>query len=270
MMGVPKEQLSTEYGFPRYNNVHTTAVDQGSRIANVDTNRQPVEVWVGNTKLHTNSLGGGASIRKNYNVNKGPIRIVCTTCNINNVADRIITALRVIWQEPGPRFSYSEMMGLPKEQLSTEYWFPWYNNLDIPSMDQGFRIANVDTTTHTVEVWVGNTKLDTISLGGGASIRKNYNVNNGPIRIVCTTCNSINANDRIIAALRVIWREPGVRTSYSEMMGIPKEQLSTEYWFPWYNNVDTTAMDQGFRIANVDTTTHTVKLWVVNTQLNPI
>jgi hypothetical protein len=32
------------------------------------------------------------------------------------------------------------MMGLPKELLSTEYWFPWYNNAT-PSMDQGFRIA---------------------------------------------------------------------------------------------------------------------------------
>jgi hypothetical protein len=141
------------------------------------------------------------------------------------------------------------MMGLPKEQLSTEYWFPWYNNALPASMDQGFRIANVDTTTHTVQVWVGSTLRDTISLGAGASTRKNYNLNNGPVRIVCTTCNSINANDRIITALRVIWQEPGARTSYSEMMGLPKEQLSTEYWFPWYNNAFNAIMDQGFRFG---------------------
>jgi hypothetical protein len=47
----------------------------------------------------------------------------------------------VIWNEPGYRSSYSEMMGLPEEQLSTEYWFPWYNNLNINSMDQGFRFG---------------------------------------------------------------------------------------------------------------------------------
>jgi hypothetical protein len=265
MMGLPREQLSTEYWFPWYNNLDTPSMDQGFRIANVDTTPHTVEVWVGTSKLDTLALGAGASIRKNYNVNNGPVRIVCTTCNSINANDRIIAALRVIWREPGVRTSYSEMMGLPKEQLSTEYWFPWYNNVDTTAMDQGFRIANVDTTTHTVEVWVGNTKLDTISLGGGASIRKNYNVNNGPIRIVCTTCNIGNADDRIITALRVIWQEPGPRFSYSEMMGLPREQLSTEYWFPWYNNALPASMDQGFRIANVDTTTHTVQVWVGST-----
>jgi hypothetical protein len=105
----------------------------------------------------------------------------------------------------------------------------------------------VDTNPHTVQAWVGSTLLDTISLGAGASTRKNYNVNNGPFRIVCTTC--INADDRIITALRVIWKETGYRTSYSEMMGLPLEQLSAEYWFPWYNNAFTAIMDQQFRFG---------------------
>jgi hypothetical protein len=183
-------------------------------------------------------------------VDNGPIRIVCTTCNINNSSDRIIAALRVIWQEPGKRYSYSEMMGLPKEQVTDEYWFPWYNNMDTASMDQGFRIANMDTTSgNTVEVWAGNTKLTPdVNLAAGASVRVNYAVNNGPIRIVCTTCTN-TGNDRIIAALRVIWQEPGFRASYSEMMGLPKELLSTEYWFPWYNNLSVFSMEQSLRIS---------------------
>jgi hypothetical protein len=179
-------------------------------------------------------------------VDNGPIRIFCTTCS-NTGNDKIIAALRVIWKEPGFRCSYSEMMGLPKAQLSSEYWFPWYNNAT-PSMDQGFRIANVDTSGgNTVEVWVGTTKIDTISLGAGGSTRVGYNVDNGPIRIFCTTCSN-TGNDKIIVSLRVIWQEPGFRSSYSEMMGLPTGQLSTEYWFPWYNNA-TPSMDQGFRIA---------------------
>jgi hypothetical protein len=183
-----------------------------------------------------------------YNVDNGPIRIFCTTCT-NTGNDKVIAALRVIWKEPGFRASYSEMMGLPKEQLSNEYWFPWYNNAAIHSMDQGFRIANVDLVFgNTVEVSVGSTLLDTIDLGAGASIRVGYNVDNGPIRIFCTTCTN-TGNDKIIAALRVIWKEPGPRFSYSEMMGLPTEQLSTEYWFPWYNNAVPASMDQGLRIA---------------------
>ena len=116
-------------------------------------------------------------------------------------------------------------------------------------MDQGFRIANISTTeTNTVEVWVGSTKLATLTLGLGTSTRVGYNVDNGPIKIICTTCTN-TGTDKILATLRVIWKEPGYRTSYSEMMGLPNEALSMEYWFPWYNFAAPGSMDQGFRIA---------------------
>ena len=264
MMGLPVEQLSTEYWFPWYNNLDTASMDQGFRIANVDTTTHTIRVFLGNTQVGSDiSLTGGGSTRVAYGVNNGPIRIVCVSCNPANSNDKIIAALRVIWQEPGSRFSYSEMMGLPKEQLSTEYWFPWYNNAAINSMDQGFRIANISPSeTNTIEVWAGANQLDSFSLAAGASTRVGYDVDNGPIRITCTTCTNTNY-DQILAALRVIWKEPGFRSSYSEMMGLPKEQLSNEYWFPWYNNAVVNSMDQGFRIANVSTAEeNTVEVWV--------
>ena len=217
----------------------------GASAGNFAINANQVDVFIGGNLEGSYQLLPSESIRDSYvGVDSGPVKIAST-----NGID-ILAALRVIWREPGQRYSYSEMMGLPKEQLSSEYWFPWYNNLDTAAMDQGFRIANVDTVSgHTIEVWVGNsvTPQATLNLGAGASIRVGYPVNNGPVRIVCTDC---TGSQKIIAALRVIWKEPGQRYSYSEMMGLPKEQLSTEYWFPWYNNANpTTIMDQGFRIA---------------------
>jgi hypothetical protein len=265
MMGLPKEQLSNEYWFPWYNNLSITSMDQGFRIANVDSAGNTVKVYVGGSLLDTITLSAGQSVRLGYNVDNGPAKIVCTTCS-NTGTDKIIATLRVIWKEPGFRSSYSEMMGLPKEQLSSEYWFPWYNNLSVNSMDQGFRIANVDSASNTVEVYVGGSLLDTLTLTGGQSVRVGYNVDNGPARIVCTTCSN-TGTDKIITALRVIWKEPGQRYSYSEMMGLPLEQLSTEYWFPWYNNATPTSMDQGFRIANVDDTSHTIKVMLGTSEL---
>ena len=201
-----------------------------------------VNVMIGGNSVGSHDVPLHSGIRSNYpGVDSGPVKVMST-----NGVD-ILAALRVIWKEPGYRSSYSEMMGLPREQLSSEYWFPWYNNAT-SSMEQGLRIANVDTASgNTVEVWVGSTRLQTISLAAGGSTRVSYNVDNGPIRIVCTTCTN-TGSDKIIAALRIIWKEPGFRSSYAEMMGLPKEQLSTEYWFPWYNNA-TPAMDQGFRIS---------------------
>ncbi|MCI0553760.1 MAG: CSLREA domain-containing protein [Anaerolineae bacterium] len=264
MMGLPVEQLSSEYWFPWYNNLDKAAMDQGFRIANVDVADTTIKVMLGGpsgTQLDSFTLAAGASVRKNYQVNNGPIQIYSVE------GTNILAALRVIWQEPAAgRYSYSEMMGLPKEQLSDEYWFPWYNNLDKAAMDQGFRIASVNaTSSNTVQVWIGNsvTPVATINLGIGASVRVNYDANTGPVRIVCTTC---SGNEKIVTTLRVIWQEPGFRSSYSEMMGMPLEQLSTEYWFPWYNNLDKAAMDQGFRIANVNATgPNTIQVWVGNT-----
>jgi bacillolysin len=244
LMGLPKEQLSTEYWFPWYNSTATASMDQGFRIANVGSTSAVIKVMVSNTELDSFTLDPGESTRKSYaGVDFGPIRIYST-----DGTTRIIAAMRVIWKEPGYRSSYSELMGLPKEQLSTKYWFPWYNNLATSSMDQAFRIAHVNATgPNMIKVMVGSTELDSIVLGTLAtSTRVSYSIDNGPISIICTTC---TGSEKIIAAMRVIWKESGKRTSYSELIGLPTEQLSTEYWFPWYNNAVPTSMDQAFRIS---------------------
>jgi hypothetical protein len=88
--------------------------------------------------------------------------------------------------------------------------------------------------------------LDSLTLAAGASVRVGYPVNAGPVRIVCTTC---TGDEKIVTSLRVIWKETGIRTSYSEMMALPSHALSTTYWFPWYNNAFPAIMDQGFRIS---------------------
>jgi hypothetical protein len=237
LMGLPKEQLSSEYWFPWYNNLAVNAMDQQFRFGNADSTPTTVEVYVGSTLLGSYPLDPGESVRESYAVNNGPIRVVSTDNK------KIIAAMRSIWQEPGQRTSYSELMGLPKEQLSTEYLFPWYNNLSVNAMDQQFRFGNADSSATTVEVYVGSTLLGSYPLDPGESVRESYAVNNGPIRVVSTD------NKKIIAAMRSIWQETGQRTSYSELMGLPKEQLSTEYWFPWYNNLAVNAMDQQFRFG---------------------
>jgi hypothetical protein len=91
---------------------------------------------------------------------------------------------------------------------------------------------------------VGDTLLESYpNIAPGVSLQASYAINNGPIRVVSTD------GKKIIAAMRVIWKETGERTSYSELMGLPAEQLSSEYWFPWYNNLATTAMNQQFRFG---------------------
>jgi hypothetical protein len=46
------------------------------------------------------------------------------------------------------------------------------------------------------------------------------------------------STQNIVVAERVIYKVNGVPTSFSEMMGLPANQLDTTYWLPWYNNID--------------------------------
>jgi hypothetical protein len=42
-----------------------------------------------------------------------------------------VAAERVILKVNNTRTSFSEMMGLPNSLLSSTYWLPWYNNIDL-------------------------------------------------------------------------------------------------------------------------------------------
>jgi hypothetical protein len=43
----------------------------------------------------------------------------------------------------------------------------------------------------------------------------------------------------------LLYTTPGF-SSFYEITGVPGDQLTTQYWFPWYNN---TAMNSQIRIA---------------------
>jgi beta-lactamase superfamily II metal-dependent hydrolase len=158
--------------------------------------------------------------------NHGPVKI------FDVGSTKIIASQRVIYGG----WSYSEMMGLPFEQLSKEYLFPYYNNV---AMDSQLRVSNVGGADTTIKVYLGSdtNPIDSYTLAAGGATRKNYPFNSGPLRVTSSTSN-------ILATIRVLY----ANRSYSEMMGLPVEQLSKEYLFPYYNNV---AMDSQLRVSNV-------------------
>jgi predicted outer membrane repeat protein len=224
MMALPASQLDTTYWLPWYNNVD---LDTQLRIGNVSNATATVHVFIGGAEVTPVSgitLLAGESTRVSYaGVNDGPVKIVSD--------QDIVAAERVIYKVNGLQTSFSEMMALPASQLDTSYWLPWYNNVDL---DTQLRIGNVSGSTATVHVFIGGTEVTPVSgitLQPGESTRQSFvNINNGPVQIV--------SDVPIVAAERVIYKVNGLQTSFSEMMGLPNNQLDTTYWLPWYNNVD--------------------------------
>jgi hypothetical protein len=222
MMGLPVEQLMKEYLFPYYNNV---AMDSQLRVSNLGSGPTTITVYLGTQQIDSYTLAGGAATRKNYaGKNGGPLRVTSSNTNI-------LSTIRVLYGGS----SYSEMMGLPVNKVAQEYWYPVYDN---SSLDSQLRVSNVGTGPTTITVYSGNTQIDSYSLGVGGATRKNYPQNTGPLHVVSDP-------EPILSTIRMLYTTPG-NASYYEMMGLPNTQLSTQYFFPWYNN---SAMDSEMRFA---------------------
>ena len=241
-MGLPEEQLSKTYYFPAYNN--KTLIDQ-LRFANVGSGPTTVTVTIGGVVRGTyTDLPAGQDMRVYYDVDDGPVVV-------SSDRELIIVALLDAWQVKGTNIttSYSQLMGLPIEQVSDTYYFPAYNNKTL--IDQ-LRFGNVGTGPTTVTVTIGGVVRGTYTdLPAGQALRLYYDVDDGPVVV---------SSDRepIIAALLDAWKlksdlsitkndssvlffPVGTTTSYVQLMGLPVSQLSDTYYFPAYNNITLTS-----------------------------
>ena len=221
LMGLPAHNSPNKYVFPAYNNV---TLNEQLRIGNVDTVQSIVTVTIGGTLRGTYTLQPNQAVRVNYaGLDSGPV-IVEGTTGVN-----IISAIRSAWAVNGVTTSFSQLMGMPAEQLSDKYLFPAYNNV---TLNDQLRIANVDTVPTTVTVTIGGILQGTYPLAAGAAVRINYaGVDSGPVVVQGTS------GVDIISSIREAWAVNGVTQSFVQLMGLPSGQLSTTYFFPGYNNV---------------------------------
>jgi hypothetical protein len=194
----------------------------------VGTTATDVTVTVGGVAKGSYRLLPNQSTRVSYaGLNAGPVKVTST----RNVP--IIASMRVAYTpDNGATWpEFSEMMGMPTSSLSTSYSFPVYNNVDLNTQ---LRFGNVGASATTVTVTIGGVVKGTYTLAPNASQRVSYPINSGPVVI------QSSGSVPIIASMRVAYLDTSINkwTSFAEMMGLPKEQLTTSYLFPWYNNVD--------------------------------
>jgi hypothetical protein len=218
LLGYPANQLTDEYIFPYYNNV---AFDSQLRVSNVGGSNTTITVYLGSdpTPIDSYTLDVGQATRKNYGgVQGGPLRVVSSASNI-------LTTIRAYVSGK----SYSELMGYPANQPASEFWYPIYDNV---ALDSQLRVSNIGAGSTTITVYFGNTLLDSFTLGAGEASRTNYPKNGGPLHVVSSA-------EPILTTIRLYKVTNGI-PSYYELTGLPDSQLSSQYWFPWYNNVNLT------------------------------
>jgi len=187
-------------------------------IGNPDpVNSAHVEVYLGtsNTPLATYDIPHGQSILPRYHTANGPLRVK-TTNGVN-----IFTSERTAYLS-----SFNELLGMPANQLTTDYWFPYYDDL---YMTTYLMIGNPDPTNSAhVEVYISDmtTPLATYDIPHGQSVLPRFHTTGGPVWV--KTTNGVN----IFTSERTAYL-----SSFNELLGMPANQLTTDYWFPYYDDL---------------------------------
>jgi len=191
----------------------------------VGTVSTQVKVFIAGELKDTYTVLPNKSRRISYpGLDNGPVKITSS----GNVP--IIASMRVLYNDGTAVTSFSEMMGLPTTSLDTHYSFPVYNNVDFNAQ---LRFGNVGSIPTTVTVTINGVLKGTYNVASNESKRLSYNgMNSGPV--VVQSMGGVP----IVASMRVAYSNGTAVTSFSEMMGLPRSQLSTTYIFPWYNNLD--------------------------------
>jgi hypothetical protein len=238
--------VGTKYMFPWYNNASAGGLESQLRFGNVGNAETDVTVKVGGTSYGPYHLGVNGSQRVTLdNVDAGPVEVS------SSGGVPIIASLRVNLKTNPTYSSYSEFMGMPGTTLTeTRYLFPWYNNATAGGLQSQLRFANVGGSATDVTVKIGNNTYGPYHLGLNGSQRIVLdNVDAGPVEV------SSSGGVPIIASMRVNLKTNGVYSSYSEFMGLsvgggmPGNDLSTSYWFPWYNNATAGGLSSQLRFG---------------------
>ena len=247
LMGLPSNQLTTKYVMPWYNNVD---LNSQLRFGNVGSSSTTITVYVAGVAKGSYTLAPSQSTRVSYTgLNNGPV-VVQSSGGVP-----IIASERVAYTPDGGTTwtSFAELMGLPSYQLTTTYVMPWYNNVDLNSQ---LRFGNVGSSSTTITVKVAGVVQGSYTLAPSQSTRISYTgLNNGPVVV------QSSGGVPIIASERVAYTPDGgtTWTSFSELMGLPSSQLTTEYVMPIYDNVD---VNDQLRFGNVGTSSTTVTVTV--------
>jgi hypothetical protein len=241
-MGYPADQFTTEYWFPWYDGVYMTT---WILVGNPSTSQTAyVDIYIGGVKKNDTpyTILPGENITPLFSGDlNGPVRVVSVTGSGTPSAINIFASERSTYLS-----SFNEVMGVPSDQFTTEYWFPWYDGVYMttwilvgnPSLDQ----------TAYVDIYIGGVKKNAtpypIPPSGNITPLFTGDVN-GPVRVVSVTGDGTPSAINIFSSERSIYGG-----SFSEVMGMPLDQFTTAYWFPWVDQFDMNGMKTWVLVGN--------------------
>ena len=185
----------------------------------INVNITNTDVFIGGSPIGSYYVPSGGRVLPYFpGVQTGPVQVVSTT------GAPIFTSQRSLY---GPYSTFNEVMGYPNNQLWTKYWFTWYDDL----AQQTWILVGNPSTSQTAHVTI---KIAGVTMGPGiydvppnGRILPHYpGVQNGPVEI--------SSDISVFASQRSIY---GAASNFLEILGFPNNQLTTKYWFTWYDHL---------------------------------
>ena len=109
----------------------------------------PINIYIGaaTSPIGSYNLAVGSSMRQNYpSISEGPVKVTSPNKSLFFTSERASSGGN----------SFNEVMGYPANQLTTEYWFPWYDNV---SMATWILVGNASSNAGaTVDIYIGGVK----------------------------------------------------------------------------------------------------------------
>lgn len=205
----------TGKGNGNFNNGETYSIEKQSNM----------DVMVASSKVGCYNINNQTTTITSFsNLLDGPVKVLSTNSN------PILTSQLVSSGD-----SYNELMGYPINQLTTEYWFPYYDhgypNVAGSNMRSWVLVGNASgSQSADVEIYIGGVLRHSETIAPGDRITPRWTgLQGGPVRVVSTNSVPIFASQRVFTSSN---------NAFNENLGYPANQFTTEYWFPWYDDVN--------------------------------
>ena len=153
--------------------------------------------------------------------------------------------------------SFSELPGTPAADLSTHFYFTWYDSLYTRNW---ILVGNHGSGTAQVEIRIGGRKMhdpdhpanDFFSIPEGGRITPFFpNMMAGPVEVISLT------GQPLIASQRVLYQD-----AFNEVMGTPAEKLTDSYEFTWYDSQSLGMEGNWVLVSNRGSQPADVEIWI--------
>ncbi|MHB8792026.1 MAG: hypothetical protein ACYC6O_01615 [Thermoleophilia bacterium] len=135
----------------------------------------------------------------------GPVQVICFGCITD--ATTLVVNQRALYGQ-----TFSEILAVESADLGKDYVFPWYDNVTANKVVGAWiMVTNTDSTTATVDITIGGTLEDTLTIPAGEAafyIDPTHALIGGPVRVTA------QGTQKLVVSQRVLYG-----TSFNEILG---------------------------------------------------